>query len=64
MACIGTQSLDHCTCTYAACDKRGRCCECVIYHRSKGEVPGCFFSSSGELSYDRSLRNLCKDGGC
>ncbi|OEU60396.1 MAG: hypothetical protein BA870_02595 [Desulfuromonadales bacterium C00003094] len=64
MACIGEQSLDHCTCTYAACDKRGRCCECVVYHRDKGEVPGCFFSAAGERSYDRSLKKLCEDGGC
>ncbi|OEU48362.1 MAG: hypothetical protein BA871_03740 [Desulfuromonadales bacterium C00003096] len=64
MPCIGEQSLEHCTCTYTACDKRGRCCECVIYHRNNGEVPGCFFSTDGERSYDRSLNKLCEDGGC
>lgn len=61
MECTATQSKAHCTCTYASCDKRGNCCKCVMYHRDRGEVPGCFFTAKGERSYDRSLRNLCRD---
>jgi len=64
MECISSQTLKHCTCTYTACDKRGSCCKCVVYHRQKGEIPGCFFTPEGERSYDRSLSNLCKDRGC
>jgi len=61
MECISSKTTDHCTCTYTSCDKRGTCCKCVMYHREKGEIPGCFFSAKGEQSYDRSLRNFIKD---
>lgn len=64
MECASSQSPEHCTCTYTACDKRGSCCKCVLYHRNKGEVPGCFFTPEGERSYDRSLAHLCRDRGC
>lgn len=63
MECISSQSSNHCTCTYTACDKRGNCCKCVLYHRNRGEVPGCFFTPEGEQSYDRSLSRLCRDRG-
>lgn len=61
--CLSERSLQHCTCTYTACDKRGNCCQCVIYHRDRGELPGCFFSPSAERSYDRSVARLVKDRG-
>ncbi|HET6420023.1 MAG TPA: DUF6485 family protein [Geobacteraceae bacterium] len=61
MECISSKTTDRCTCTYTSCDKRGNCCKCVMYHREKGEIPGCFFSAKGERSYDRSLRNFIKD---
>jgi hypothetical protein len=61
MECIKEKTLKHCTCTYAACDKRGSCCACVLYHRSKGEIPGCFFTPAGESSYDRSLASFLSD---
>jgi hypothetical protein len=61
MECISTTTLEHCTCTYTSCDKRGNCCKCVLYHREKGQIPGCFFTTEGELTYDRSLRNFIKD---
>jgi hypothetical protein len=35
----------------------------VIYHRGKGEIPGCFFSKAGERTYDRSLAAFAKDQG-
>jgi hypothetical protein len=63
MDCIGTQSKSHCTCTYAACDKRGNCCKCVAFHHNRGEIPGCFFTPAGELTYDRSFNNFAKDRG-
>ncbi len=63
MECISSKTLEHCTCTYTSCDKRGNCCKCVMYHREKGQIPGCFFSVKGERSYDRSLRNFIKDQG-
>jgi len=45
-----------CACTYASCDKRGLCCECITYHRSRGELPGCLFPPEAERTYDRSIR--------
>lgn len=49
-----------CACTYP-CSRRGKCCECVAYHRSLGEVPGCFFTKKGEKTYNRSISFLYKD---
>ena len=57
-----TKNLKDCTCTYS-CAKRGLCCECVAYHRSSGQVPGCFFTKAGEATYDRSIRALARDHG-
>lgn len=54
------KNLENCTCTYS-CGKRGLCCECVAYHRAANQIPGCFFSSSGEASYDRSFSKFCSD---
>jgi len=58
MACNNTVN---CTCTYTSCSRRGKCCECVAYHRKYKEVPGCFFSPAGEKTYDRSIENLYRD---
>ena len=55
-------NIDNCTCTYS-CDKRGNCCACVMYHRAKGQVPGCFFTKAGEATYDRSIAALARDHG-
>ena len=54
MACNPTIN---CTCTYFMF-RHGKCCECV--HIPSGEVPGCFFSKSGN-TYDRSIENLYSD---
>ena len=43
-----------CNCTYPGCPRKGRCCECLHYHRRAGELPACFFSTADEKSYDRS----------
>jgi hypothetical protein len=55
------KNLKDCTCTYMACTRRGLCCECVAYHRGKGQIPGCFFSKAGEALYDRSVATFIKD---
>lgn len=44
-----------CPCTYISCLNRGMCCSCVQYHRSKNEIPGCFFPADAEKTYNRSL---------
>ena len=57
MACDNTYA---CTCTYH-CERHAKCCECVAYHRSRGEIPGCFFSKDTEKTYDRSLAKFFED---
>jgi len=56
MECISEKNLKDCTCTYISCEKRGKCCLCVAYHRKRGEIPGCFFNPQAERMYDRSIR--------
>ncbi len=61
MECVSTTTKSHCTCTYANCEKRGNCCKCVAYHHDKGEIPGCFFTTEGERSYDRTIAHFMRD---
>ncbi len=56
-------NLESCTCTYSSCSKRGKCCECVAYHRAMRQLPGCFFSPAMERTYDRSYEAFCRDQG-
>lgn len=55
MDCRKEVNMHECTCTYP-CERRGLCCECVQYHRSRNEIPGCFFPLNAEKTYDRSIR--------
>ncbi|RKY01095.1 MAG: hypothetical protein DRP54_04280 [Spirochaetes bacterium] len=61
MECNKERNLSFCTCTYEPCSRKGVCCECIQYHRKMGEVPGCFFSKSGEATYNRSVRAFIND---
>lgn len=60
MECTFEKNKMACTCTYS-CEKRGKCCECVAYHRSRKELPGCFFSKEAERTYDRSFGKFAGD---
>ncbi|MBT3182642.1 MAG: hypothetical protein HN337_09085 [Deltaproteobacteria bacterium] len=60
MECKQNQMLSNCTCTYTSCSKRGKCCECVMYHRKNGELPGCFFPPEVEKTYDRTIERFIK----
>lgn len=60
MECTFERNRAGCTCTYD-CEKRGHCCECVAYHRSLNQIPGCFFSNEGESAWDRSVRRFIED---
>lgn len=44
----------YCTCSYN-CDKHGICCECLHYHRQRGELPACYFTEEEEKTYNRSV---------
>lgn len=54
------QAKNKCNCTYP-CSRKGRCCECIQYHRQMGELPACYFSREGERTYDRSIENYLRD---
>ena len=47
-----------CNCTYEPCSKKGRCCECIRYHRGLGELPACLFPDDVERTYDRSIERF------
>jgi len=57
------QNMAVCNCTYDPCPRKGKCCECVAYHKSMNQLPACYFSSSAERSYDRSYRKFFQDQG-
>ena len=55
------KNLSVCNCTYEPCHRKGKCCECIIYHRMMDEFPACYFSKEMEKTYNRSLSALIKD---
>ena len=63
MECVGTREKSHCSCTYVGCEKRGNCCKCVEFHRKRNEIPGCFFTETGERTYDRTIAHFLRDQG-
>jgi hypothetical protein len=54
-ACNQEKNMKSCTCTYSSCSRKGICCECIAFHRSSGELPGCVFPKDVERTYDRSI---------
>lgn len=54
-------NLKKCNCTYS-CSKKGKCCECLHYHRQMNELPACYFSKEAERTYDRSAANFLRTG--
>jgi hypothetical protein len=58
MECKKETNLTKCTCTYEPCSRKGMCCECITYHWSHKELPGCLFPPEVERTYDRSLRRF------
>ncbi|MBD3262857.1 hypothetical protein GF374_00580 [Candidatus Woesearchaeota archaeon] len=60
MKCKKEENLKDCPCTYP-CDKKGLCCECIKYHRERGELPACYFSKETEKNYDRSIEKFVEE---
>ncbi len=58
--CKLEQNTKACTCTYEPCSRKGLCCECILYHKKRGEAPGCLFPPEIEKTYNRSLKNLAR----
>ncbi|KQC07536.1 MAG: hypothetical protein APR54_00810 [Candidatus Cloacimonas sp. SDB] len=60
MNCDNKQrNLENCNCTYS-CDKKGVCCECILYHRRMNQLPACYFPVDSEKTYDRSIAYFVK----
>lgn len=55
MECTIQKNTKGCTCTYPSCSRKGKCCECITYHRTSGELPACFFTAKEETTFDRSV---------
>lgn len=60
MECNIKANLKNCTCTYEPCERKGKCCECIMYHRHSNELPGCLFPPKVERTYDRSRRRFAE----
>ena len=60
MECHVEANARDCACTYTSCSRRGRCCECISYHRHHGELPGCLFPPAAERTYDRSIAHFIR----
>lgn len=52
------KNLKNCNCSYEPCSRKGKCCECLLYHRRMGELPACFFPNDIEKTYDRSIQRF------
>jgi len=64
MECKKDKNLtDRCNCTYAGCDKKGVCCDCLAYHLKMRQLPGCCFPAEVERSYDRSFQAFARAWG-
>ena len=59
MECKKEKNVEWCNCSYT-CEKKGICCECVKYHRERGELPACYFDDAAEKTYDRSIENFVR----
>ena len=57
--CKREKILETCACTYPSCSKKGKCCDCIEYHRERNELPGCLFPSDAEATYNRSIKYYC-----
>ena len=57
--CKVEENKTTCKCTYP-CDKQGMCCKCLHYHKSRNELPACFFPDDVEKTYDRSVGNFIR----
>jgi len=60
MECQKERNLKDCTCSYASCNKKGICCECLRYHLKSRQLPGCCFSAEAERTYDRSFEHFAR----
>ena len=63
MECKKEQNTEACGCTNDDCSRKGMCCECIEYHLSSKQLPGCCFPPDVETTYDRSFNAFAKAWG-
>ncbi|MBO8139284.1 MAG: hypothetical protein J7J43_06370 [Thermosipho sp. (in: Bacteria)] len=54
------KNLQNCNCSYPGCPRKGKCCECLAYHRERGELPACYFTDEEEKTWNRSIDYFVK----
>ncbi|MDK2885558.1 MAG: hypothetical protein PWP54_116 [Thermosipho sp. (in: thermotogales)] len=54
------KNLQNCNCSYPGCPRKGKCCECLAYHRKRGELPACYFTDEEERTWNRSIEYFVK----
>ena len=68
VTCNIDKNMKDCNCTYEPCSRKGKCCECLTYHRKMGQLPACLFPADVEATYDRSaatfVRTFNERGRC
>jgi hypothetical protein len=60
MECMKDRNRRACNCSYEPCARKGKCCDCLSYHRLNRELPACFFPAAAELTYDRSFEHFAR----
>ena len=62
MQCKREENAVNCACSFPDCPRKGMCCECVAHHRTKNEIPACFFPIEAEMETmnDRSVETFIK----
>lgn len=60
MECKEERNRGACNCSYEPCSRKGFCCECISYHLSSRQLPGCCFPASAERTYDRSFEHFAR----
>lgn len=60
MECKKKSNLTNCNCSYSSCERKGICCDCIVYHRKKRQLPACFFPTDAEKTYDRSYDHFSR----
>ena len=58
MECNLKANKQSCPCTYDPCSRKGKCCECISFHRVSDELPACVFTPEVERTYDRSIASF------
>jgi len=59
MECKVDKNMKICNCTFS-CDKKGKCCDCIAYHRRLGELPACYFPEDIERTGERSVEDYLR----